>query len=163
MVRSKRTLIWPFELCRNNLWARSTVAKLYTNTRAASHWWNGRGWPKVKLPSSCHILPGWFLTASLCCGFTSALTLISPLFIHSLLSKLLTRFYAREVLKIFNHHLNYKREFTIITGKTLCDHFWYPIRKFDTLFSTIYSWYYLKHCRQFVWNIQLKMRVKWQI
>ena len=36
---------------------------------------------------------GWQLTASLCCGFTSALTLMSPtlLFIHSLLSKLLMR------------------------------------------------------------------------
>ena len=34
----------------------------------------------------------WQLTASLCCGFTSALTLMSPTlpFIHSLLSKLLT-------------------------------------------------------------------------
>ena len=31
--------------------------------------------------------------------------------------------YAHEVLKIFNRHLNHKHEFTIITGKTLCDHF----------------------------------------
>ena len=31
--------------------------------------------------------------------------------------------YAREVLKIFNRHLNHKREFTIITRKTLRDHF----------------------------------------
>ena len=39
------------------------------------------------------ISDAWQLTASLCCGFTSALTLMSPtlLFIHSLLSKLLTR------------------------------------------------------------------------
>ena len=38
------------------------------------------------------ISDAWQLTASLCCGFTSALTLMSPtlLFIHSLLSKLLT-------------------------------------------------------------------------
>ena len=39
------------------------------------------------------ISDAWQLTVSLCCGFTSALTLMSPtlLFIHSLLSKLLTR------------------------------------------------------------------------
>ena len=38
------------------------------------------------------ISDAWQLTVSLCCGFTSALTLMSPtlLFIHSLLSKLLT-------------------------------------------------------------------------
>ena len=73
------------------------------------------------------ISDAWQLTASLCCGFMSTLTLMSAtlLFIHSLLSKLLTRlsFFACEVLKIFNRHLNYKHEFTIITGKTLRDHF----------------------------------------
>ena len=39
------------------------------------------------------ISDAWQLTGSLCCGFTSALTLMSPtlLFIHSLLSKLLTQ------------------------------------------------------------------------
>ena len=39
------------------------------------------------------ISDAWQLTASLCCCFTSALTLMSLtlLFIHSLLSKLLTR------------------------------------------------------------------------
>ena len=39
------------------------------------------------------ISDAWQLTASLCCGFMSALTLMSLtlLFIHSLLSKLLTR------------------------------------------------------------------------
>ena len=26
-----------------------------------------------------------------------------------------------------------------------------------------YNMYYLKHCRQFVWYIQLEVRVKWQI
>ena len=26
-----------------------------------------------------------------------------------------------------------------------------------------YYQYYLKHCRQFVWYIQLEVRVKWQI
>ena len=31
------------------------------------------------------------------------------------------------VLKIFDHHLNYKCKFTIITIKTICDHFWKPI------------------------------------
>ena len=31
--------------------------------------------------------------------------------------------YMREVLKIFNRHLNHKREFTIITEKTLRNHF----------------------------------------
>ena len=39
------------------------------------------------------ISDAWQLTASLCCGLTRALTLMSPtlLFIYSLLSKLLTR------------------------------------------------------------------------
>ena len=48
---------------------------------------------KVKSPYiSGLISDAWQLTASLCCGFMSALTLMSPtlLFIHSLLSKLLT-------------------------------------------------------------------------
>ena len=31
--------------------------------------------------------------------------------------------YARKVLKTFNRHLNHNREFTMITGKTLRDHF----------------------------------------
>ena len=35
----------------------------------------------------------------------------------------MTIFYSRKVLKTFNHHLNYKRKLTIITAKTLCDHF----------------------------------------
>ena len=83
----------------------------------------------IKLPYiSGLISDAWQLTASMCCGFTSTLTLImSPtlLFIHSLLSKLLMplSLYAREVLKIFNRHLNHKREFTIITGKTLRGYF----------------------------------------
>ena len=53
--------------------------------------------------------------------------------------------YEREVLKIFNRHLNHKREFTTTTRKTLHDHFWYPVWKLDTLFSIMYSWYYVKH------------------
>ena len=34
-----------------------------------------------------------------------------------------TILYARKVLITFNRHLNCKREFTMITGKTLRDHF----------------------------------------
>ena len=66
------------------------------------------------------ISDAWQLTALLCFGFTSALTL---LFNHSLLSKLLIILYVHKVLRIFNHHLNHKCKFTIITGKTLRDHF----------------------------------------
>ena len=47
-----------------------------------------------------------------------------------------TILYARRVLKTFNRYLNRKREFTMITGKIWCS-----VRKFDTLFSIIYSWY----------------------
>ena len=69
----------------------------------------------------------WQLTTSLCCGFMSALTLMTStlLFIYSFALKIADAIilYAREVLKIFNHHLNHKYEFTIITGKTLRDHF----------------------------------------
>ena len=73
------------------------------------------------------ISDAWQLTALLRCGFTSALTSMSPtlLFIHSaLIPKLLTRLsFMRAGVKIFNCHLNHKSEFTIITGKTLRDYF----------------------------------------
>ena len=64
--------------------------------------------------------------------------------------------YAREVLKIFNRHLNHKREFTIITRKTLHDHFWYPVWKLDTLFSIMYSWYYVKH-KFWTWTLHINL------
>ena len=76
---------------------RQAVHKRY---RAASHWQNGRGWPRseVAIESPYTDISGlisdaWQLTALLRCGFMSALTLMSPtlLFIHSLLPKLLTR------------------------------------------------------------------------
>ena len=74
-----------------------TVHKRY---RAASHWQNGRGWPRseVAIESPYTDISGlisdaWQLTALLHYGFMSALTPMSPtlLFIHSLLPKLLTR------------------------------------------------------------------------
>ena len=69
------------------------------------------------------ISDAWQLTALLCCCFTSTLT-PTLLFIYSLLPKLLMRLSIMlKVLKIFNHYLNHKHEFTIITGKTLRDHF----------------------------------------
>ena len=65
----------------------------------------------------------WQLTALLCCCFMSTLT-PTLLFIYSLLPKSLMRLsFMHKVLKIFNHYLNYKYEFTIITGKTVRDHF----------------------------------------
>ena len=65
---------------------RRTVHKRY---RAASHWQNGRGWPRsevaIELPYtdiSGLISDAWQLTALLCCGFTSALTSMSPTLIY---------------------------------------------------------------------------------
>ena len=73
------------------------------------------------------ISDAWQLTASLCCVFTSALTLMSPNFtIHPFFALKIADaiiLYAHEVLKIFNRHLNHKCDFTRITEKTLHDHF----------------------------------------
>ena len=51
-----------------------------------------------------------------------------------------------KVLETFNRHLNRKREFTMITRKTLHDHFWCSIWKFDPLFSIIYYYLLLVIC-----------------
>ena len=69
--------------------SRQAVHKRY---RAASHWQNGRGWPRseVAIESPYTDISGlisdaWQLIALLRCGFMSALTSMSPtlLFIHS--------------------------------------------------------------------------------
>ena len=151
MVRSKRTLMWPFKLRWNTLWAHSTVAKLYTNTRAASHWWNGQGWPRKW---SCHRVSIYFRADFWCLAVDSVFVLwfyerlnfnesyftIHPFFALIIADAIIL--YKCEVLKIFNCYLDHKREFTVITGKSLRDHFSYPVWKFDTLFSIIYSCYY---------------------
>ena len=124
----------------NSLNSHQAVHKRY---RAASHWRNGRSWRRSEVAIESPYISGsisdvWQLTALLHCGFTSALTLTSPSSI--LCSQNCWRVYplCAQVLKTFNCHLNHKREFTIITRKTLHDHFWCPIRKFDTLLSIIY-------------------------
>jgi len=48
-----------------------------------------------------------------------------------------------KVLKCIYHHLNSSQKFTNETGKTLRDHFWCGIWKFDTLLSIIYPWWYI--------------------
>jgi len=45
-----------------------------------------------------------------------------------------------KVLKRVNCHLHSLQKITNETRKTLHDHFWCSIWKFDTLFSIIYSW-----------------------
>ena len=150
MARSKRTLTGPFRLRWNTLWAHSTVSKLYTNARAASHWPNGRSWPRKW---SRHRVTIYFWADFWCLSVDSVFVLwfykrfnfnesyftIHPFFALKIADAIIL--YAYEVLKIFNRHLNHKHEFAIIIGKTLHDHFWYPEWKLDTLFSIMYSWY----------------------
>ena len=65
----------------------------------------------IELPYISKLISdAWKLTASLCCGFTSALTLMSPT-IHPFFALKIADaiiLYACEMLKIFNRHLNHK-------------------------------------------------------
>ena len=125
IARSETTLRSHSNYVKAFLWACSIVAMLYINARSASR-------------RQLIVL----LLTLLCCGiyrrfnFTESYFTIHSLFAPKIADTIIL--YARKVLKTFNHHLNRKREFT---GKTLRDHFWCSIRKFNTLFSIIYSWY----------------------
>ena len=67
------------------------------------------------------------LLALLCCGiykrfdFTESYFTIHSFFVPKIADA--TILHACKLLKTFNCHLNRKREFTMITGKTLRDHF----------------------------------------
>jgi len=62
------------------------------------------------------------------------------LFSYSYLIQLLMQ-WTLKVLKHVNCHLHSLLKFTNETRKTLCNHFWCGIWKFDTLFSIIYFWF----------------------
>ena len=62
-----------------------------------------------------------------CFNFNESYFTIHPFFALKIADVIIL--YAREVLKVSDRHLNHKREFTIITGKTLLDHF-------DTLYGS---------------------------
>ena len=61
------------------------------------------------------------------CNFNESYFTIHPFFALKIADVIIV--YVREVLKIFNRHLNHKSEFAIITRKTLRDHF-------DTLYAS---------------------------
>ena len=155
--KGQNNTTWPFKLHQSILWACSIVVKLYANARSASHRWNGQGCPRKCSPLSHHIFiyfqrlisDAWqlimLLFALFCCGIYKRFDFNESYFtIHSFFAPKVADgiiLYAHKVLKTFNRHLNCKCEFTMITGKTLCNHFWCGIQKFATLFSIIYSWY----------------------
>ena len=68
------------------------------------------------------ISDAWQLIALLCCGiykrfdFTESYFTIHSYFAAKIADMIIL--HAYKVLKTFNHHLNRKREFTMITGKT---------------------------------------------
>ena len=67
------------------------------------------------------------LLTLLCCGIYKCFDFNeSYLTIHSFFGPKIVDaiiHYAHKVLKTFNRHLNHNHEFTMITGKTLCNHF----------------------------------------
>ena len=141
--KKQNNTMWPFKLCQSILWARSIVAKVY---RLASHRQNGRGWPRiyrVAIYFQRPVFNAWQLIVLLCCGIYKRFDITESYFtIHSFFAPKIADtifLYAHKVLKAFNRHLNCKREFTMITRKTLHNHFCCSMRKFDTLFSIIYS------------------------
>ena len=148
--KKQNNTIQLFKLCQSILCARSIVTKLYTNTRSASHRWNGQDWPRKKLLSNRpYFSKANFrylaVDSDVACTVLLWNLQVLSFTIHSFFAPKIADaivLYARKVLKRFNHHLNCKREFTMITGKTLHDHFWCSIWKFVTLFSIIYSWYH---------------------
>ena len=95
--------------------------------------WNGQDWLRKQ---SHHQVVIYFWTNFQCLAVDSIVSCTvvlwnlqadkSYLTIHSFFATKIADtiiLYARKMLKTFNHHLNHKCEFTMITGKTLCDHF----------------------------------------
>ena len=85
---------------------------------------------RVAIESSCisgPISDAWQLIAlllTLCSGIYERFGFNEsyfPFFVPEIADAIIL--YARKVLKTFNRHLNHNREFTMITGKTLRDHF----------------------------------------
>jgi len=74
-------------------------------------------------------------------GFWIMATRNTRLFSYSYLIELLMR-PTLKVLKCVNCHLHSSQKITNEPGKTLHDHFWCGIWKFDTLLSITYSYYY---------------------
>jgi len=94
-------------------------------------WWNYRWQLTVQIYTIYGITFGFWIMA----------TQNTCLFSYSYLIQLLM-WPTLKVLKHVNCHLHSSKKFTNETGKTLRDHFWCGIWKFNTLFSIIYSWYH---------------------